>query len=146
VALTFLDHEVTFCAVGSEAEEARQRIAGATGARIVPAAEADFALISGGDSGGTLARLKRGTLERPESGATAVYAVERLDSGPLTLELSGPGIPGERRLGVEGLPATEVRAFRESRADYPLGVDVYLVDEAGRVAGLPRSTRVGVIH
>lgn len=143
VALTLLDHEVAFCTIGGEAWE--DRIAGATGARFAPPPEADFALISGGDSGGTLARLRRGTLERPESGSTAVYAVERLDFGPLALELSGPGIPGERTLGVEGLPAGEVRAIRESRADYPLGVDVYLVDGAGRVAGLPRSTRVGVI-
>lgn len=146
VALTLLDHEVAFCAVGAEAEEAKQRIAGATGARIVPAYRADFALISGGDSGGAMVQLGRGTLERPESGATAIYAVQELSGGgPLTLKLSGPGVPGERRLGVEGLPAAEVRAIRESRADYPLGVDVYLVDEAGRVASLPRSTRLEVI-
>lgn len=146
VALALLDHEVAFCAVGAEAEEAKQHIAGATGARIVPAHRADFALISGGDSGGAVAQLARGTLERPESGATAIYAVAELSGGgSLTLKLSGPGVPGERTLGVSGLSVAEAEAIRACRADYPLGVDVYLVDGAGRVAGLPRSTRLEVI-
>lgn len=142
LALALLDHEVTFYALG---EEAGERLARETGARLSPLPEADFALISGGDSDGAVLGLGRGTLERPETGATAVYAVEQLGAGPLTLGLSGPGISGERTLGVEGLSLGETEVIRESRADYPLGVDVYLVDRAGRVAGLPRSTRLEVV-
>jgi len=145
VALALLDHEVTFCAVGEGAREVGQRLVRETGSRVVPLPEADFAMISGGDSDGAVLNLSRGTLERPEAGATAVYAVERLGTGPLTLGLSGPGISGERTLGVEGLSSREAEAIRESRVDYPLGVDVYLVDGAGRVAGLPRSTRLEVV-
>lgn len=144
VTLTLLDHEVSFSAVGESAEELEERISRMTGARVGPAREADFVLISGEDSGDMVLNLKRGALERPETGATVIYAVERLDSGPLTLRLSGPGVPDKRVLAVEGLSESGAEALRESRSDYPLGVDVYLVDEAGRVAGLPRSTRLEV--
>jgi alpha-D-ribose 1-methylphosphonate 5-triphosphate synthase subunit PhnH len=92
-----------------------------------------------------VSKLRRGTLEHPERGATAIYAVEELSNvGTVSLKLTGPGVSGSRTLGLEGLAATEAAAIREIRQDYPLGVDVYLVDGAGRVAGLPRSTRLEV--
>lgn len=144
LALTLLDHEVTFCAVGVQMEEA-ERISDLTGSRIVPTEEADFALIAGG-SGAGISDLNRGTLERPEMGATAIFAVGGLsNSGTLTLRLSGPGIPDSRTLGVEGLSVEEAGGILETRQDYPLGVDVYLVDGAGQLAGLPRSTRLEII-
>jgi alpha-D-ribose 1-methylphosphonate 5-triphosphate synthase subunit PhnH len=146
VAIALLDHEVAFCAAGPRAGELEKRVSRTTGARAVPVPEADFALVSGGDSGGAVLDLKRGSLERPETGATAIYAVGRLSgAGPLTFELYGPGVPGTRTLGVADLSPAEARSIRENRSDYPLGVDVYLVDEAGRIASLPRSTRLEVI-
>ena len=147
VARTLLDHEVTFCTAGAEAQELQEHLETTTGARSAPAHEADFALIPAGPEGGSVAgELKRGTLEQPELGATAIYAVEELSTtGTLNLRLTGPGISGERTLGVEGLATSEVEAIRESRAAYPLGVDVYLLDGAGRMAGLPRSTNLEVV-
>jgi alpha-D-ribose 1-methylphosphonate 5-triphosphate synthase subunit PhnH len=146
VLTTLLDHEVTFCAVGEGAREAEERISLRTGARIAPPAEADFALALGGDSGGRLRELKRGTLEEPAEGATAVWAVRRLsDHGHLTLALSGPGVFGERTVRIEGLTASEVEAILLFRSDYPRGVDAYLVDGRGMMIGLPRSTRLRVV-
>ena len=145
VARTLLDHEVSFHAIGDGALEASERLVRITGARMVPVSEADFALISGGDSDGAVLTLRRGELERPERGATAIYTVEDLsNTGSLAMKLTGPGLPGVRTLGIEGLLVEEAEGIRESRRDYPLGVDVYLVDGAGRVAGLPRSTRLEV--
>lgn len=146
VLLTLLDVEVTFCVLGpGGARELEERLLGATGTRAAPVEEAVFALIPGGDSDGAMLDLRRGTLEAPEKGATAIYGVKRLtENGPKTLTLSGPGVSGNRTLGVEGLSAEELEAIRESRAYYPLGVDVYLVDEAGSLVGLPRSTRIEV--
>ena len=146
ILLTLLDGEVTFHALGPNAPEVAERLARATGARVAPAPEADFVLVLGSDSGAAVLELRRGTLEAPEDGATVVYAVGCLKvRGSLTVKLSGPGVPGERTLGVEGLDRQEVEGLRKSRASYPLGVDVYLADEAGLVAGLPRSTRLEVI-
>ena len=144
VLLTLLGVEVTFCVLGSDgAQELEDRLLGATGERAAPVEEAVFALIPGGDSDGAMLDLRRGTLEAPEKVATEIYGVERLaESGSQTLTLSGPGVSGNRTLGVDGLSAEELEAIRESRAYYPLGVDTYLVDEAGNLAGLPRSTRI----
>lgn len=145
LALALLDHEVTYCVAGAESREGGDRVARLTGSRISPLPDADLAVFPG-DSGGNVLDLGRGTLERPEAGATAIYAVDHLsNAGPLTLKLSGPGVPGERTLGVDGLSAEEAAAIRASRAGYPLGVDVYLVDGAGQLAGLPRSTRLEVV-
>ena len=144
-ARTLLDHEVTFRTLGERAPDVERHLSQFTGARVAPIEEVDFALVSGGDTDGMVLKLKRGTLERPEWGATAIYAVEELsNSDTLSLELSGPGIPGTRTLSIEGLAAAEAEAIRETRQEYPLGIDVYLIDAAGRVAGLPRSTRLEV--
>ncbi len=144
-ARSLLDYEVTFCVLGERAVGVEDRLFQFTGAKASPAKEADFALISGGDSAGETLELGRGTLERPEIGATAIYTVEELsNAGTLLLELSGPGIPDVRTLGIEGLTRVEAEAIRETRLDYPLGIDVYLIDGAGRIAGLPRSTRLKV--
>lgn len=144
---TLLDHEVAFCAVGPGAREAAERLSRATGAPRVSVAEADFLLVLGGGSGRMLPSLGRGTLENPEAGATAVYGVEEIsERGPIMLLLSGPGVPGQVAVGVEGLTEEEVCAMQETRADYPLGVDVYLVDCGGNVVGLPRSTRIEVVR
>lgn len=146
ILLTLLDGEVTFHALGSGAPEVTERLARATGARAAPAPEADFVLVHGEDSGGVMRDLKRGTLEAPQDGATMVYAVDRLTRrGSLTVKLSGPGVPGERTLGIEGLDREELEGLRETRESYPLGVDAYLADGAGLVAGLPRSTRLEVV-
>lgn len=146
VLTTLLDREVSFCAIGGRAREVEERLVLATGARIAALSEADFLLVLGGGSGGRVLELKRGTLEEPAEGATAIYAVERLGGRePLTLSLSGPGVPGERTVTVGGLERAEAEAIRESRSSYPLGVDVYLTDLAGIVVGLPRSTPVGLV-
>lgn len=143
VARTLLDHETTFCVAGHGARETEERVSRLTGAWPVPLPEAGFVLVLDG-CGGVAADLECGDLERPERGATAVYAVRRLSGGPLALELSGPGVPGERRIELEGLSPEEAGAIRESRSAYPLGVDVYLVDGAGMLAALPRSVRLEV--
>lgn len=145
ISLALLDGEVSFHVPGG-AGDFGECVARATGSRTVPLSEADLAFFSSGDAEG-LSEMKRGTLEAPEEGATAVVLVEKLspEGGEAVLELSGPGVPGTRTLGVDGFTRGAVEAVRESRAGYPLGVDVYLVDGAGRVAGLPRSTGVEVV-
>jgi len=147
VLLTLVDHEVSFCAVGEGAREFEERLSLRAGARVSSPREADFAFMLGEDRRGFLPLLKRGTLEEPASGATAVYAVRRLSMSRsiCTVRVSGPGVPGERLLGVEGLADPELGEIVKTRSGYPLGVDVYLVDDRGMVVGLPRSARLEVV-
>ncbi|MEW2360122.1 phosphonate C-P lyase system protein PhnH, partial [Spirillospora sp. NPDC029432] len=77
-----------------------------------------------------------------------VQAVDALDEGGggdgVTLALSGPGVPGERRLTVRGLPAAYFRALADANAAFPAGIDTFLVAPDGTVAGLPRSVHLTI--
>ncbi|WP_165977946.1 phosphonate C-P lyase system protein PhnH [Nonomuraea diastatica] len=62
----------------------------------------------------------------------------------VVLVLRGPGVPGVRRVRVTGLPAGVFAALAEANADFPAGVDTFLVAQDGTIAGLPRSTRIEI--
>jgi len=106
------------------------------GARIVPAAEADFVLE------GTLpdlSLLKTGTDDEPEGGAMVILDIATFDSG-LTYRLTGPGIARETlcRLPV---PENFAAVWRANRRLSPRGVDLLLC--AGeKIMGLPRSVTI----
>ncbi len=89
-----------------------------------------------------------GTLESPESGATLLIEVAVVGSGPLTLELAGPGIDGlgidgRRELRLDGLHPDWLLCRADWSAGFPLGVDILLTD-ATRIVALPRTTRVTI--
>ena len=124
VLATLVDHEVLLAEVGDEHWE-----------------RADFVVVRGGSSGGRLAAARRGTPLDPAAGATAIYELAAVGAGPLVLSLTGPGVGAEPRLlRLGGLAGDEVELFQRSRAGYPCGVDVILVDQARHCAALPRST------
>ena len=130
------------------APEWQARICRATGAQSASLEAASLAAIYGMAKAETVTRLRRGSAEAPEDGAKAGLACRALtEAGPgeVTIELTGPGVPGRMRLGVDGLGREVVDALRTVNAMFPAGVDVWLVDEHGRVAGLPRSARLAVI-
>jgi alpha-D-ribose 1-methylphosphonate 5-triphosphate synthase subunit PhnH len=169
--LTLLDHETTLwvappLVVAGVDAYLRQR----SGAGQAPLEAAGFALAEVGpapaavatlDLGELIARLRRGTLAYPDEGATLVLSVPALagegagheggvdgqdrkdEEGPVLI-LSGPGVPGgeARTLRVPGLPPTFAAARAGAVRDYPAGIDLFLVDGDGRLAGLPRSTHV----
>lgn len=142
VLVTLLDNEVTF-AVTDPGREVEIRMA--TGSMPAQLEEADFLVVPSGDSGGAILRIKRGELRYPDTGATVIYAVESLASGPMSIKLTGPGIRSEKIISTEGWGEREALALKEANARYPLGVDCILVDTAGRVACIPRSSRIEVM-
>ncbi|MFW6435517.1 MAG: phosphonate C-P lyase system protein PhnH [Halovenus sp.] len=93
--------------------------------------------------------LKRGSLKEPSNGATVVYRVETLTADPkladdvTTLALSGPGIPGQRQLGVLGFSPTTARALADAQSTYPRGVDAVLTTERS-IAAVPRAVELEV--
>lgn len=123
---------------------------------VVPAdlAEADIVVARGASSGRTLRNACRGSLEFPEEGATVVVLVHLLADSlagagtgngygrPAALTLRGPGIRTLNEVRIVGLDPDFVPAITEASAHYPIGVDVILVDEAGRVVAIPRSCNV----
>jgi alpha-D-ribose 1-methylphosphonate 5-triphosphate synthase subunit PhnH len=124
------------------------RICRATGASPAGLEEASLVAIYGTAEAGTISRLRRGCATAPEDGAKVGLACKALTEGAqaeTTIELTGPGVKGRRLLGVDGVGREVFDALRAANAMFPAGVDVWLVDERGRVAGLPRSARLEVI-
>jgi len=130
------------------APEWQARICRATGALPTGIKAASLVAIYGTAEAETITRLRRGSAAAPEDGAKVGLACGALSQGgpgETTIELKGPGVPGRTLLGVNGLSREVFGALRAANARFPAGVDVWLVDERGRVAGLPRSARQAVV-
>ncbi len=82
-----------------------------------------------------LADYPAGTADYPDASATLIVEVDRLaaEGAPL----SGPGTAGAAALS---LPAVE--PFRANARLFPRGLDFFLTC-GDRLAGLPRTTRIG---
>lgn len=108
--------------------------------RVSTAGEALFAFAGDPLTLPPLDSFALGTAEFPERATTLVMEVGALAEGAGVL-LRGPGIHGERRLDVAGLPE-RFWAERAALAElFPRGID--LVFAAGGVlAAVPRSTQV----
>ena len=139
VALVLLDAETSFYVASPGSEAHARTISQMSYARIAYPDEADFVFVLGGEGAAeAIAAAKAGTLVDPHLGATIVIEARYLSSeGPLLL--SGPGIESTARLGV-GLEGGWVEARRAKNVEFPLGVDILLVDASSRLVSLPRTT------
>jgi alpha-D-ribose 1-methylphosphonate 5-triphosphate synthase subunit PhnH len=143
VGFALLNSDVTFYVDGPAAEDVSLYLLVNTSARPAEAEAADYVFLDGADTAELLYRLKTGTLPYPENGATVIAAVHELGGGTgLVLTLSGPGVDGERRLSVAGIDAALLEALVTINAEFPLGIDLVLTDPMGRIACIPRSSRV----
>ncbi len=138
VGRALLDLESSFY-TGDEALEQRLR---PTGARNKPVASASYVFFSelANDELPLLEQASVGDFEYPDNSATLIIGCDFDAPEPTTLNLSGPGILGERQIRVANLPAAFWQV-RERLIHYPLGVDVFLISR-GQVMGLPRTTMV----
>ncbi len=149
VALTLLDHEVTFAVVpgGWQAEGAQETLTrflhAATGSRPAPPAEADYLFACGPLAPATLTTPKRGSLAFPDEGGTLLVLVPALTGGEgLPVTLTGAGIPGTLEQVLPTFDAAQLTARDEANAEGPRGIDLLLLDPAGRILGLPRTTTI----
>lgn len=138
VCLTLLDSEVSFH-VKIQAWENYLHIN--TGSVAKPAPEADFVIVEGEQTPEGIEFLRRGSLLFPDRGSTLIISVESIATygGGLVVEMTGPGIPGLRRILVKGLNAGYLSAISSINEEYPLGVDTIMVDRTGSVVCVPRS-------
>jgi alpha-D-ribose 1-methylphosphonate 5-triphosphate synthase subunit PhnH len=143
VGFALLNSDVSFNVDGPSAEDVSLYLLVNTSARPAEAEEADYVYLDGTAAADILYRLKTGTLPYPESSATVIVAVEELggETG-LVLTLSGPGVDGERQLSVAGINTALLEALVTINAEFPLGIDLVLTDPTGRIACIPRSSRV----
>lgn len=148
VLQALLDHEVTFHVLNDQALSgetlAYDQLLRRTGARSASLDKADFVMARGDGAVAAIEEAREGGFEEPERSATVVLLADSLGGDGVALALSGPGIESTSMLAVEGLPAAAFEALRRRTVTFPEGVDVILVDTAGQVAAVPRSTRIAL--
>jgi len=142
IAATLLDNEVSFSVLDDD--RCAEKIEEISLGRRVQCDRADFLFIPAGDSQGQVCQAKRGEPEYPDMGATIIYQVEQLaaSSSEKQITLTGPGIEEAMHPSIVGIPLQELAHLAEINSEYPLGVDVLLVDHDNRVMAIPRSTHV----
>jgi alpha-D-ribose 1-methylphosphonate 5-triphosphate synthase subunit PhnH len=132
--LTLCDPETgVYLAPDVDSEDLRGWLTFHTGAPVVAAEQADFAL-GGWAALMPLERFRIGTAEYPDRSATLIVEMPSLDAP--NAQLQGPGIKDSAHLALP-----ELDAFQRNALLYPLGVDFFFTC-AGSVAALPRSTQI----
>jgi len=149
LVLTLTDHEVALAPVlGDRSERFADEMRRWTGTQMTTVPNADFVVadpnvITPED----VLALRRGSLEYPDDSALLILEVEALGAADgQVLTLTGPGIAERIDMTVTGLPPVLITARDEAVRQYPTGIDVLLVDRHGRVAGLPRTTRIAPMN
>lgn len=153
IGFALLNSDVSFYVDGPGADLVTRYLIVNTSARPAELEEADFVFSSGHVSAVLIEAMKKGSLPYPEEGATLVASVGALATEPsglgtgnagsdLALTLQGPGIADKQTFYVHGLNATLVEALQQSNMEFPLGIDLILTDGDGRVACIPRSSRI----
>jgi alpha-D-ribose 1-methylphosphonate 5-triphosphate synthase subunit PhnH len=119
-----------------------QVVAALTGAGRSSIECADY-LFSDRPDRNALQKAKAGTAESPEDSAILLFQCNDLTTGTQVI-LSGPGIDGSftTRLPMQ---ADFIEHFQEKNSSFPNGVDLFLIDMANRIVGLPRTVHIEVI-
>jgi alpha-D-ribose 1-methylphosphonate 5-triphosphate synthase subunit PhnH len=158
LGLTLLDAETNFRVVEHPETGGGRVISQLTYARQSPAAEAAFIFLPRTDADAdapvlaeTLTRAQRGTLIDPQLGATVIVETTGIldPDAPdaARWSLSGPGIEHTAALALDNRDLPRLRRVFAARAEacveFPLGIDLILVDNAGRIVCLPRTTLMG---
>lgn len=144
----FVDQATTFFLCGTD--EARRAIAAETRSKAAEAQAAAF-IIAPREAGEealrrTIEQACAGTLVSPEKGATVLCACERISDEPAeglhAFAATGPGVKDVNRFYVDADAWAQARALRAD--EYPCGIEIVLVDDAGRIVAIPRSCTITV--
>ncbi|WP_336863513.1 phosphonate C-P lyase system protein PhnH [Peribacillus frigoritolerans] len=144
LARTVLDPEVSFKVI-SKAEEAVSRMINQlTYSKPVDLPEADFIFILHDapeeQMKEALNKAKVGNLLNPHESAMIILEVPDVTKGD-SMILSGPGIQDESFLSLPNVSAW-LAARNEKNMEFPLGIDMYFVDQQDRLIALPRTTQI----
>lgn len=146
VPLALADLSQSVAVTGAGADRGARLVATATSCRLAEPDAADQVVVLDGASPALVATLRRGSAMAPEEGCRLALACRALHAGgggDVTIDLRGPGVEDTGAVGVDGIDAAVVAALAEANADFPAGVDTWLVADGGDVVGFPRSLTLG---
>ena len=144
LARTVLDPEVSFKVISKAEETVSRMINQLTYSKPVDLPEADFIFIlhdaSEEQMKEALNKAKVGNLLNPHESAMIILEVPDVTKGD-SMILSGPGIQDESFLSLPNVSAW-LAARNEKNMEFPLGIDMYFVDQQDRLIALPRTTQI----
>ncbi|MCL1891311.1 MAG: phosphonate C-P lyase system protein PhnH [Coriobacteriia bacterium] len=147
LALTLLDNEVSFCVLGDDLLE--DEISSLTLAKKEQLQNADFIFICSAGEKEEAQRLqtaienaKCGTLADPHKSATIIVC----DKSPAAsyVTLFGPGIAETLECHISHAVKNALELRDAQNYEYPQGIDLIFVSNAGELFALPRLARMGV--
>ncbi|MGW8424243.1 phosphonate C-P lyase system protein PhnH [Peribacillus simplex] len=143
-ARTVLDPEVTFKVIAKEGEAVSRMINQLTYSKPVDLPEADFIFIlhdaSEEQMREAINKAKVGNLFNPHESAMIILEVPDVTKGD-SMILSGPGIQEESFISLPNVSAW-LGVRNEKNIEFPLGIDMYFVDQQDRLIALPRTTQI----
>lgn len=113
-----------------------------TGSPSAPVDEADYLFCDQADQK-ILVSMKIGHQQNPEDSATLFLSLQNGNTPRTEAVLTGPGINGSLEVTLP-VDLNFLALLREINGNYPLGVDLFFMNEKGRLIGLPRTTIVEV--
>lgn len=137
LSLTLFDGEVTFYCTDKELS---QIISGYTYSKQSGLKSANFIIHTPTDNISDLIDgASKGTLSDPHLGATIFVQVDEISKDNPNLKLQGPGIKDQSQISItSGFNFTKSR--EKANNEFPIGVDMILVDKNGNFTALPRTT------
>lgn len=142
VASCLLDAESSIASLRDDDAQLVTEICRLTGCVRTAPELADFVLAGSGATMGRISRLRTGDPDYPDQGATVIYLVDEIRPEGGAWSWKGPGIQTEIRPDIDGLGELELGSLRDINHSYPLGLDAIFLDRLGKIAALPRSTRI----
>jgi alpha-D-ribose 1-methylphosphonate 5-triphosphate synthase subunit PhnH len=140
-----LNPDATYFIAGENQEAIGEYLLINTASQQAEISIADYVFIPAGYFGEDLYQARTGTPTYPEDSATFIVDCELISAQPhsqsLKLTLRGPGVNGEAEVFVSGLNASLLEFVKEQNAEYPLGLDLIIVDNYNNVIGIPRSNK-----
>jgi alpha-D-ribose 1-methylphosphonate 5-triphosphate synthase subunit PhnH len=144
LARTVLDPEVSFKVISKAEKAVSKMINQLTYSKPVDLPEADFIFIlhdaSEEQMKEALNKAKVGNLLNPHESAMIILEVPDVTKGD-SMILSGPGIQDESFLSLPNVSAW-LAERNEKNMEFPLGIDMYFVDQQDRLIALPRTTQI----
>lgn len=144
LALTLLDGEVTLCIVG-DLDKSFEEISIRTNTKKETVENGDFIIIPLSEKekiSNVLKIAKKGDLLNPQKSATCIIEVEDINSGDEMI-WTGPGIKDHIDVRIsDGMEW--INARNDAVSNFPLGIDIFIIDKNENLIGLPRSTKVKV--
>lgn len=151
VVRLFVDQAVTFGVADVGEVALANYVTSETHSVRVPACDTDFIIVPARADASLIRRAVveacRGTLASPEKGATILmgctYITQECDNAALhEVEVRGPGVKDVNTFYIDRSDWAFARTDRKD--EFPCGIEIILVDPAGNLVAVPRSSQIVV--